>query len=93
MLPLGAGLEGLLASLDAVVDTLVIASLEMQRVVVTVAAPVTAVQRRVALVEDSRRDRTLVLLGKYDEDVIRQGGADTFEEGLVEVGQRAAQHE
>src|SRR5690606_30230764 len=57
VLALGARLEPRQPLLDAVLDTLVIAGFEVQRVVVPVAAPVAPVERIAADVEHGRRDR------------------------------------
>src|SRR3970040_1919500 len=57
MLPLSSGLEALQSLCDAIVDSLVIAGLEMQAVKVRNTAPVASIQRGGALKADGRRDR------------------------------------
>src|SRR3970040_2520428 len=57
MLPLSSGLEALPSLCDGIVDSLVIAGLEMQAVKVRNTAPVASIQRGGALKEDGRRAR------------------------------------
>ena len=73
---LRARLEKLESLFDAIVDTLVVAGLEVQSVVVAVAAPVTAVQRVGTLVEYGGRNRLGMHFGNDDEHIIRQRRTD-----------------
>jgi hypothetical protein len=68
---LRAGLEQLLACLDTVLDSLVIAGLEMQRIEVSVTAPVAPVKRCRALEENGCSDRLVMLFRLDDEDIVR----------------------
>ena len=71
MLTLCAGLEDLFSVCDTKIDALVIAGFEMQCVVLRIAAPVAAVQNRIAYVEDGGRRWLTVLLGQYHQDIVR----------------------
>ena len=93
MFALCTGFEQLLSGIDAVVDSLVVAGLEMQCVIMSVAAPVAAVKRRIAFEEDSGRDRRAAFFGQDDENIVGQLRTQALEECLVEVRERAAQHE
>src|SRR5688572_12994203 len=70
VLALRPGLEPFQAFADAVVDTLVIARLEVQAVEVGAAAPVAAIERRVAAEADRCRDRRAVATREHDEQVV-----------------------
>ena len=84
---LRAGLEQLQSLLDAVVDSLVIAGLEVQCVVMTIAAPVAAVKCSRTFKKDRGGYRLVVLLSEDDENVVGQRCADSQEEVQIVVGQ------
>jgi hypothetical protein len=72
VLPLRAGLETCKSLRDAVVDTLVVTGLEVQCIVVRVAAPVAAVKRLVTFLKDRGRNGHLFSLGKYYQHIVGQ---------------------
>ena len=76
VLALRAGLEPLEAFADAVLDALVVASLEVQAVEVGAAAPVAAVERRAAAKADRRGDRRALMAREHDEQVLRHRRGD-----------------
>ena len=63
MLALGAGIEAGQAVLDTVLNTGVIAGLEMEAVVVRLAAPMSAVKRIVAEHHERHPDRSFTMIG------------------------------
>ncbi len=85
VLALGAGVKVCESALDAVLDALVVAGLEVQRVLGPGCAPVAAVQPAAALDEDRRRHRLAVALGELDHDGARQRARNLLQERDVEV--------
>src|SRR6185437_7150234 len=96
VLALGAGLEAPDPALDAELDPLVVAGLEVQAVVVGGGAPVTAVERLLRPEEDRRRDRCRrrwggaglrcrPMHGDLDHECIRERSADLAEELAGEI--------
>ena len=65
----------------------------MQCVEMTLASPITPVKGRIAFIENSSGDRRVVFFGHDDENVVGQMRAQSLEKALVEVGERAPQHE
>ena len=93
MFALSARLEYLLARVDAIFDALVVAGLEVQRVVVSVTSPVPTIEDTVAFEKHGRGHNFGVLFGKNDKNVVRQLLRNGFEEGHIEVGQGSSAHE
>ena len=82
---LRARVEELQAARDAVLDALVIAGLEVQRIFLSRRAPVAAVEPATALEEDRRRNRRARALRHLDDDRAGQRGGDPHQELDVEV--------
>ena len=87
VLPLGAGLENLFAGVNAVVDALVVAGLEVQGIVMAITSPIAPVQDFLTFEENGGGHRALVLLGENHQDIVSQFATDRPEKGLSKVGQ------
>src|SRR5712692_5720849 len=88
VLALCAPLEDPDAALDAELQRLVIADLEMQQRYVTDRTPIAPVQRHRREDVEGACDRLAVELGKHHEHVLGKSLAEAPEEGEVEVGRR-----
>src|SRR6266550_3972669 len=93
VLALGAGLEARDAPLDAELDPLVIAGLEMQAVVVRVRSPVAAEERLLAPEEDRRGHHRAAVHGELHHERLRHGARRLAEEGTRQVGLVPVTHE
>src|SRR6185369_12685408 len=85
VLALRAGLEALQTLLDTVLDSLVIARLEMQAMKLRRGAPVAAIERVAAAKEDRSRNRRAFQLGKLHYDGARQLRRDGAKEFSIEI--------
>jgi len=79
--------------LNAVVNALVIAGLEMQRVVVRVTAPVAPVQRGGAFEKHGGRHCLRVFFGEHNQDAVRDLCTDAAEKCFIEIWDSAAYQE
>jgi len=86
VLALSAGLEASDSLPNAVLDPLVVASLEVQRVKVGDASPIAPVQRVAATKADRSGDRPLLVTSQDNEQVGRQTAADDVEELAIQIG-------
>src|SRR4026207_1412646 len=85
VLALRAGFEALQALLDTVLDSLVIARLEMQAVKLGRGAPIASVERVAAAEEDRGRNRRALQLGELHDDCAGECCRDRAEELRIEI--------
>ena len=73
MLALCSRFEYLFAGLDAVIETLVVAGLEVQGIVAAVATPIATVERLFAFEKDGCGNRLRILFRKNDQEMLASG--------------------
>src|SRR4029079_14228340 len=83
---LGAGLDPGEAMLNGVVDSLVVADLEMQTGMLLDGAPIAAIERIGANEVEGAGDGAAIALGEHEEDLVGHALADQAEEFAREIG-------
>src|SRR6185437_7369557 len=86
VLTLRARLKAREALLDAVVDPLVVAGLEVQAVVIVLRAPVASVERILRAQEYGSGDRATPVAGQLDDEALAKATCDGGEAGAIQIG-------